>query len=112
MITLTEHFIRHGNHLTHVSVVNDPIYLTEPLIKSQDYVLNANSNANWLWPCEYVDEAPGPPARRSPQFPAGRKSVLNEFAAKYEIPGASRAGRSRRPCIRSIRRSSRASRGC
>ena len=35
IITLTDHFIRHGNFLTHVSVVTDPIYLTEPLIKSQ-----------------------------------------------------------------------------
>src|SRR5271154_2170737 len=56
MITLTEHFIRHGNHLTHVSIVTDPIYLTEPLIKSEDYIEMANSGGNWLWPCEYVDE--------------------------------------------------------
>src|SRR5271167_3052384 len=55
LITLTEHFIRHGDHLTHVTVVTDPIYLAEPLIKSEDYVLSANSNGNWLWPCEYVD---------------------------------------------------------
>src|SRR5712691_8405002 len=39
--TLVEHFIRHGNYLTHVSIVTDPVYLTEPLIKSQNFVLNA-----------------------------------------------------------------------
>ena len=32
--TLVEHFIRHGDHLTHVSIVTDPVYLTEPLVKS------------------------------------------------------------------------------
>src|SRR5437016_7186891 len=56
LITVTEHFIRHGDHLTHVSVVTDPIYLSEPLIKSQNFVLNPNAGGNWLWPCEYVEE--------------------------------------------------------
>jgi hypothetical protein len=86
MITLTEHFIRHGDHLTHVSIVTDPIYLEEPLIKSQDYVLNANSNQNWLWPCEYVDEAPGRKQGEVPSFLPGENPFLTEFAAKYSIP--------------------------
>ena len=41
-ITLVEHFIRHDDHLTHVTVVTDPDYLTEPLIKSQDFTLNVS----------------------------------------------------------------------
>jgi hypothetical protein len=86
MITLTEHFIRHDNHLTHVSVVNDPIYLAEPLIKSEDYVLSANSNANWLWPCEYVDEAPGRKQGEVPSFMPGENPFMTEFAAKYGLP--------------------------
>jgi hypothetical protein len=86
MITLTEHFIRHGDHLTHVSVVRDPIYLEEPLIKSEDYVLNASSNGNWLWPCEYVDEAPGRQQGEVPSFLPGENPFMTEFAAKYGIP--------------------------
>jgi hypothetical protein len=86
MITLTEHFIRHGDHLTHVSVVSDPIYLEEPLIKSEDYVLNASSNGNWLWPCEYVDEAPGRQQGEVPSFLPGENPFMTEFAAKYGIP--------------------------
>ena len=39
--TLVEHFIRHGDHLTHVSIVTDPVYLTEPLVKSQDFTFNS-----------------------------------------------------------------------
>ena len=42
-ITLTEHFIRHGDRLTHVSVVKDPVYLAEPLVKTQIYNLAASS---------------------------------------------------------------------
>jgi len=85
-ITLTEHFIRHGNNLTHVSVVSDPIYLAEPLIKSEDYVLNTSSNGNWLWPCEYVDEAPGRKQGDVPSFMPGENPFKTEFAAKYGIP--------------------------
>ncbi len=54
--TLVEHFIRHGEHLTHVSIVTDPVYLTEPLVKSQDFLLNTNAGGNWLYPCEEVEE--------------------------------------------------------
>ena len=69
-------FIRHDNHLTHVSVVTDPIYLSEPLIKSEDYVLNTNSGGNWLWPCEYVEELPNSDLTKVPSFMPGQ----NPFA--------------------------------
>ncbi len=86
LITLTEHFIRHDNHLTHVSIVTDPVYLAEPLIKSQDYVLMANSGGNWLWPCEYVDEVPGRKQGVVPSYMPGENPFITEFAAKYQIP--------------------------
>src|ERR1700723_2226190 len=82
-ITLTEHFIRHGDHLTHVSVVTDPIYLTEPLVKTQTYNLAASSNGNWLWPCEYVDELPGMTQGTVPSYMPGQNPFVAEFAAKY-----------------------------
>ena len=85
-ITLVEHFIRHDNHLTHVSVVTDPIYLTEPLIKSEDYLLNNNSGGNWLWPCEYVEELPGHDNTKVPSFMPGENPFIHEFADKYHIP--------------------------
>ena len=86
LITLTEHFIRHDNHLTHVSIVTDPVYLAEPLIKSQDYVLNANSGGNWLWPCEYVDEVPGRAHSSVPSYMPGANPFVTEFAARHQIP--------------------------
>ncbi len=85
-ITLTEHFIRHGNYLTHVSVMNDPVYLAEPLVKIVEFTQAANSEGNWLWPSEYVDELPGAPRSAVPSYMPGQNPFVTEFAAKYQIP--------------------------
>src|SRR5262249_52589646 len=87
-ITLTEHFIRHGDHLTHVTIVNDPIYLTEPLVKSQDFILNTNLllPTAVLYPCEYVDEAPGRPQGTVPAYDPTMNPFLHEFADRWKIP--------------------------
>jgi hypothetical protein len=69
-----------------VSVVTDPIYLTEPLVKTQSYNLSANSDGNWLWPCEYVDELPGRSTSAVPSYMPGQNPFVTEFAAKYQIP--------------------------
>ena len=37
--TTIEHFIRHGNILTHFMQWTDPVYLTEPYYRSEDFVL-------------------------------------------------------------------------
>jgi hypothetical protein len=34
---LTEYFYRHGDYLTWTVIINDPIYLTEPMIRSSDF---------------------------------------------------------------------------
>ena len=83
--TLTEHFIRHGDHLTHVSIVTDPVYLTEPLIKSQDFVLNVNAGGNWLYPCEYVEEVVNRPRGAVPNYLPGQNPFVHEYADKYHL---------------------------
>jgi hypothetical protein len=98
-ITLTEHFIRHGDQLTHVSVVTDPDYLEAPLIKSQDFTLSLTASltagwetlgtnllANWLYPCEYVEEAPWRFRERVQSFLPGENPFLDEFAKQSGIP--------------------------
>ena len=50
--TFTEHWVLHGNYLTITHVVNDPVILTEPLVRSQSWFLDPGQRAG-LFPCEY-----------------------------------------------------------
>ena len=84
--TLVEHFIRHGDHLTHVSTVTDPVYLTEPLIKTQDFNLNIQEGQNWLYPCEYVEEVSGRPRGEVPNYLPGENPFMHEYADRYHLP--------------------------
>ena len=84
--SLIEHFVRHGNVMTYVSVVTDPVYLTEPLVKSTDFRLNERPAGGWLWPCEYVDEVADRPHSAVPHYLPGQSPFYGEFAAKYGIP--------------------------
>lgn len=83
--TLTEHFIRHGNILTHVSIVEDPGYLTEPLIKSQDFQLNVYYNGNWLYPCEPVEEVVGRKEGEVPNYLPGENPFLTEYEKNHPM---------------------------
>jgi len=99
-ITLVEHFIRHDNHLTHVTVVTDPDYLTEPLIKSQDFTLTTDESGigtggitnGWLYPCEYVEEIPGRVLDHVPSYMPGENPFVTEFAGKHKVPVAAAMG--------------------
>jgi hypothetical protein len=90
--TLTEHFIRHGDYLTHISVVTDPVFLTEPLVKSQNFVLNTRvlPPQVWLWPCEPVVEVAnhqlGDLEVTVPHYLPGQNPFLHDFANHLGIP--------------------------
>lgn len=55
--TLVEAYIRKGDHLMNSVIVNDPIYLTEPVIWSSDYVIDLQGSVG-PYPCEVVTELP------------------------------------------------------
>jgi hypothetical protein len=83
--TLTQHYIRHGDIMTHVSIVEDPGYLTEPLIKSQDFRVNLNYNGNWLYPCESVEEVVGRKEGEVPNYLPGQNKFLKEYEAAHPM---------------------------
>ena len=83
--TMVEHYIRHGNRLTHVTVVTDPVFLSEPLFRTRDFILQDRSQGNWLWPCEYVEEVDRP-KDKVPHYLPGTNTALTEFSTKHGIP--------------------------
>jgi len=88
--TLTEHWIRHDDRLTLVSIVNDPVYLTEPFIRSTDFMLDPHQQID-PYPCETVTEVPRPKGE-VPNFLPGTNPFLQEFATKHAIPEKSAKG--------------------
>jgi hypothetical protein len=84
--SMIEHFIRHGNIMTHLEQWTDPVYLTEPLLRSEDFVLNERPGGNWLWPCEYVDEIADRPHSDVPSYLPGKSPFAGEFAKKHGMP--------------------------
>lgn len=84
--TLIEHFIRYGDYLTHVSIVNDPIYLTEPFVRTQVFRLVLPEGLNWLYPCESVEEIANRAPDNVPNYLPGENPFLHEFADKHHLP--------------------------
>ena len=94
---MTEYFIRHGNdYLTHISMVEDPVYLTEPLVQSQNFVLVANvtpaTYQTWTV-CLPLEEIVGRPRGVVPHHLPGTNPFITEYSTKFGLPqGATRAG--------------------
>ena len=83
--TIVEHYIRHGNLLSHVMIITDPVYLTEPYVNSQEFELMQRANQNWLYNCEYVMEIPR--AKNGvPHFLPGENPYLDEWSQKFGLP--------------------------
>jgi hypothetical protein len=82
--TVTEHFIRHGNQLTLVTVISDPIYLTETLVRSRDYESDPNMQIG-PYPCESVEEVVRPKGVIPHHLP-GTNPFLEEYAKKHGLP--------------------------
>ena len=66
--------------------MTDPDYLTEPLVKSEDYLFMTRPGGNWLWPCEYVTEVAGRPRDTVPHYLPGENPYTKEFSDKYRVP--------------------------
>ena len=82
--TVTEHWIRNGDFLTVATIVYDPVYLTEPFIRTTDYELALGQNIV-PYPCSIVQEIDRP-AGEIPHFLPGTNPYLTEFPGRYGLP--------------------------
>lgn len=82
--TMEDRFIRHGDLLTHISIVSDPYYLTEPLVRTNGFRKSLVAQVQ-PYPCESVDEVVREPGTVPSHLP-GQNPFLHEFADRYHLP--------------------------
>jgi hypothetical protein len=82
--TMEDRFVRHGNYITHTYIISDPVYLTEPLIKTNGFQLVANPNIA-PYPCLPAVEVPRAKGEIPHHLP-GSVAPESEFAKKHNLP--------------------------
>ena len=89
--TLTEHWIRNGDFLTVMTIINDPVYLTEPFVRTTDYELDLQQQVP-PYPCGVVQEVDRKKGE-IPRFLPGTNPYMTEFATRHKLPvDATRGG--------------------
>ena len=82
--TMVERFLRHGNYLTHTSIITDPVYLSEPIVRTNGFQLNPNAITVQPYPClpavEVVHQRGD-----VPHFLPGTSGYVEEFAKKNNL---------------------------
>jgi glyoxylase-like metal-dependent hydrolase (beta-lactamase superfamily II) len=95
MYTMTEFITRHGEILTIVSVVDDPIYLDEPYVQSTTYAIDLTSNVA-METCNGSSFAENGGTNRHwvPHFLPGKNTALGEWLKDEDWipPAAARGG--------------------
>ncbi len=95
MYTLTDYLTRHGDILTIVTVVDDPIYMDEPYVHSTTYMIDLTSNVA-METCNGSSfaENGGTDRHWVPHFLPGQNTALGEWLKKetWVPPEAARGG--------------------
>jgi hypothetical protein len=87
-VKTTERFTRHGDFLTYVVYIEDPVYLTEPLVRSRNFVKIPGLNeGNWIaaTPCEPAEETAGAP-HAVPHYLPGENPFVKEALDRTGLP--------------------------
>ncbi len=82
--TLVEHYIRHGDYLTIVEVITDPVYLAEPFVRTRDFLWNPGQQMGG-YSCRPTVEVPNRAQGYVPHHLPGTNPFLFEFADRYGI---------------------------
>jgi hypothetical protein len=85
---MTEYMVRNGDVMTHIFVLVDPVYLTEPLVKSQEFVRSTRElpAGTWLWVCDPVLEIATREEGEVPAYIPGEHPFKDEYARRHQLP--------------------------
>jgi hypothetical protein len=69
-------------------ILIDPVYLTEPLVKSQEFYRSARElpAGTWLWVCDPVVEIATQSEGDVPAYLPGEHPFKDEFARRHQLP--------------------------
>jgi hypothetical protein len=81
---IVEHWNRHARYLTWMVWINDPHYLTEPLVRTTDYVETPSQQIG-PYPCEVVTEIERATGDVPHHLP-GTNPFLDEFSRRTGVP--------------------------
>ncbi|HET9830202.1 MAG TPA: MBL fold metallo-hydrolase, partial [Vicinamibacterales bacterium] len=79
-----EYFIRHGDRMTLISQIDDPVYLEEPMIRTSTFRWNPGARENPITQVDIAEEVPGLKQGDVPHYPLG--ATHPEYAADNALP--------------------------
>jgi hypothetical protein len=82
--TMTTRYFRHGNILTMLSVIEDPVYLTEPMVWTKSYQAAEAEIASQVLACITTFEGTTP--GDVPHYPPDKNPFIDEMSKKYGLP--------------------------
>lgn len=90
MAELTEFFYRHDDFLTWTVIINDPLYLTEPMIRTSDFRVAPAQNID-PYPCQIISEVDEPHGW-VPHWLPGENPSLEDFGKEQKVPAEAMRG--------------------
>jgi glyoxylase-like metal-dependent hydrolase (beta-lactamase superfamily II) len=95
LTTMTEFFTRYDNNLLVATVLNDPVWLAEPFMRTTNFSLSLAGNAN-AWgtcsPAQVVDELPDRRTGFVPHYLPGQTAHIDDFLKGSGVPAAGARG--------------------
>jgi hypothetical protein len=82
--TMTTRYFRHGDVLTMLSVIEDPVYLTEPMVWTKSYQAAEAEIASQVLACITTFEGTTP--GEVPHYPPDKNPFIDEMSKKYGLP--------------------------
>lgn len=86
---MVEYYVRHGDVLTQTSIVEDPVFLSEPLVKTTNLRLDLDTRPGdyqrWLF-CQGDEEIYGRDPAQVPHYLPGQNPFVEEFAGRFGLP--------------------------
>jgi len=79
-----EYFMRHGDRMTLITQIEDPVYLEEPFIRTSTFRWNPGAREGAINQVEIAEEVPGLRQGDVPHYPLG--STHPEYAQENKLP--------------------------